>query len=73
MDLRSYFLSLDAEAQAKYAKKAGTTVNYIRCHLICDMPRRKTPRKKLMRGLEKASNGVLTRQNLLEYFYGVAA
>jgi len=72
MDLRTYFRSLDPRQQTNFAKKAGTTVSYIRCHLICDPPN-KIPRPKLLAGLAAASGGSLTRDDLIRYFYGQAA
>jgi hypothetical protein len=67
-DLRTYFRSLAPAEQECFAARAGTTVAYIRCHLASNPPR-KIPRTKLLDGLVSASNGALTRDSLLAYFY----
>ncbi len=72
MDLRTYFRSLPPEQQEEFAKEAGTTANYIRCHLVCEPPR-KIPRQKLLDGLVRAGNGALSRDELIAYFYAAVA
>lgn len=72
MDLRTYFKSLPPDQQEAFATEAGTTANYIRCHLVCEPPR-KIPRQKLLEGLVRASNGVLSREELIAYFYAATA
>ena len=72
MEFRDYFRSLSDKEQVKYAKKAGTTANYIRCHLIAQPPR-KIPRQKLMESLVTASQGRLSISDLLRHFYPEAA
>lgn len=68
MDLRTYFRSLDVDQQEAFARRAGTTANYIRVHLACDPPRR-VPRQRLLEGLAIASEGALTVPSLVAYFY----
>lgn len=51
-----------------YAHKSGTTGPYITAHL---MNANKVPRRDLMRDLVLASDGELTREDLLEHFYPV--
>lgn len=65
-DFRNYYQALDADARARYAKRAGTTRGYIEAHLV---HARKVPRPKLLRQLAKASNGALTVPSLVEFFY----
>ena len=75
-DLKTYFLSLSDVERASLADDAGTTMGYIKAHLIAPPGRRKTPRRELMDGLvdalEKRDAGV-TRNDLLAYFYEAAA
>ncbi len=66
MTLKKYFTSLNDKEQGAYAKKAGTTVGYIKTHLIYG---RKLPRPGLMEGLAKASNGKISQRQLLNFFY----
>jgi len=68
MNLRTYFRSLDAAAQEEFARRAGTTANYIRSHLACEPPR-KIPRQRLLEGLVQASDGALSLTDLVDYFY----
>jgi hypothetical protein len=65
---RKFFLGLSLQEQDAYAKRAGTTVNYIRTHLVY-VPPRKTPRPPLLRALAYASSGRLSLDDVLEHFY----
>lgn len=67
---KAYFSRLSEAERDAYAKRAGTDANYIKTHLIAPRSRRKIPRPKLMQGLAEASDGALTQQDLLAYFYG---
>lgn len=67
MNLRDYFFSLNKKGRARYAKRAGTTVNYIQNHLIRD--HRKIPKLDLMGRLVAATNGKINYKNMLIYFY----
>lgn len=66
MTFKEYYLSLSKNARKSYAKKAGTTDHYIHTHLI---NRYKIPRKNLMLGLCKASNGAITIDDLTAFFF----
>lgn len=68
MTFRDYFRSLSTDAQEEYAKRAGTTANYIRCHLVSDRPR-KVPRRELMESLAAASGGHVSVADLVRHFY----
>ncbi|WP_262967242.1 hypothetical protein [Methylobacter psychrophilus] len=63
---KEYFLGLTKEAREDYASRAGTTAYYIHTHLI---NRYKIPRKKLLQGLAEASNGAITEEELIKFFY----
>ena len=66
MNFKEFFLSLDSVSRARYAKRARTTTGYIAGHLL---NRYKVPRKALMINLAKASNGAITLQDLINFFY----
>jgi hypothetical protein len=68
-DFRTWFLSLSAAERERFALTAGTTPEYIRCHLIAPLRRRKTPRRELIDGLLVASEGRFTRAELLQWFF----
>ncbi len=75
-DFRTYFLSLSDRDRESLARDAGTTVGYIKAHLIAPPGRRKTPRRDLMDGLVTAlekRDASITRNDLLTYFYEAAA
>jgi len=56
-----------ATAVSDYCKRAGTTVKYLRIHLI---PKRKVPKPPLMARLASASNGFVPKRKVLEHFHG---
>ena len=66
MKFKVFFNALPKPEQVAYASRAGTTVSYLRNHLI---PGRKVPRRKLIEGLVKASRGMVTYQEVIEHFY----
>lgn len=68
MRWREYFLSLSEEDQAAYAERAGTTVGYIRIHLV-PVPPRKTPRGPLLQRLSAASEGYVSHEDVLAHFF----
>ena len=70
-DFRDFFLALEPAARERYARRAGTTVGYIRAHLIAPSARRKVPRKRLIEALASASDAKISRADLVAYFYGV--
>lgn len=66
MNLKPYFRGLSETERKAFAKRAGTSVNYINVRLI---PKNRTPRKKLMRGLADASLGAVSYPEVLNRFY----
>jgi len=68
MKFRDFFQDLDAEAQKRYAQRAGTTAKYIYTHYMSQPPR-KIPRRELMHSLVDASDGAVSLDELLEHFY----
>jgi hypothetical protein len=56
----------DAGELQSFAHGCGTSVLYITGHLL---PAKKVPRKDLLRDLVLASDGQLTREDVLEHFY----
>ena len=69
---KEFFLGLTESEREALASSAGTTVNYIRTHLIAPAHRRKTPNKELMNRLAVAcaeKGARFDRAQLLEYFY----
>lgn len=66
MDLKQYFYRLTPTERDSFARRAGTTVRYIQCHLLTQ---RKIPRPGLMRKLVSASGNVVTLDDLLAHFY----
>lgn len=70
MNLLDYFNSLESqEAKKNYAEKAGTTLPYLVTHIFVPQRRRKIPRKRLVLGLAKASDGVVSLDDVLEFLY----
>jgi hypothetical protein len=68
-DFHRWYLGLTAEERARFASAAGTSPEYIRCHLIGPLRRRKTPRRELLDGLVRAAEGRFTREQLLGWFF----
>ena len=66
MKFSDYFKSLNSSAQEIYASRAGTTANYIRVHLLA---KRRIPRPALLDGLAQASQGKVSRDEILAHFY----
>lgn len=69
MDFAAFYDSLKTEQRAAFAKRAGTTPLYIETHLIAPVGRRVMPRKKRIFAFVKASEGKLTLDDVLAYFY----
>lgn len=67
MEFRSYYQSLTDEQKKSFAQQAGYELSYIETHLIRAY---KTPGRKGMRRLVKASNGAVSWQEILLHFYG---
>lgn len=66
ISFRDFFLDMSEIERTKYAKSAGTTVGYIKTHLITKY---KVPRPELMNRLVDASKGELTMSDLTDFFY----
>jgi hypothetical protein len=69
MDFKSFFQSLNENQRTEFASVAGTTVGYIKTHLVYG---RKVPQRETFDGLIKALNQFkagITRQDLLHFFY----
>ncbi|WP_104483713.1 hypothetical protein [Acinetobacter indicus] len=65
MNFRDFILNKSPEDLEKYAKDAGTTVGYIKTHLLYGY---KEPRKKLRNALVVASNGQISEIDVLQHF-----
>jgi hypothetical protein len=68
MQFRDYFFSLTPPEREQYAARAGTSVDYIRMHLISSPPR-KIPRRKLLDALIEATEGKVSRKEMLRHIY----
>lgn len=69
---REYWESLGPEGRRQYAKRAGTTPEYIRVHLIPpagSSRQKKIPRPDLMERLIAATQGKVPRRDVLDHFY----
>lgn len=73
MKFETYYRSLRGKERDKYASRAGTTRNYIENHLLVPSHRRKTPRRDTMVALAGASNGECTLEDVIAYFFELAA
>jgi hypothetical protein len=65
-DLYAFWRGLSVPERHGFADKAGTTYHYINTHLI---HRRKQPRKETIRNLADSSNGHLTYEGLIDFFF----
>ncbi|MEN8416067.1 hypothetical protein [Acinetobacter radioresistens] len=65
MNFRDFILKQSPEDLEKYAKNAGTTVGYLKSHLLYGY---KEPRKHLRKSLAVASNGQVTEMEILQHF-----
>lgn len=65
-DFKSWWQARSDSEQEQIARAAGTTVGYIRTHLIY---RRKRPTVELMKRLESACGGAFSYAQLREFFY----
>lgn len=70
MDFDEWFNSLSDEQKETFAGNAGTTVGYIRTHLIRAS---RIPGVDLMEKLVAASHGIFTLSTLSAWFYRKAA
>ncbi|KCX37092.1 MULTISPECIES: hypothetical protein [Acinetobacter] len=65
MNFRDFILNKSPKDLEKYAKDAGTTVGYIKTHLLYGY---KEPRKILRKALSTASNGEVSEIEVLQHF-----
>lgn len=70
MDFDEWFNSLSHDQKVAFAAEAGTTVGYIRVHLIRAS---KIPGIELMENLVAASHGIFTLSGLAAWFYRTAS
>ena len=66
MQFAEFLKGLDESARADYARRAGTTPGYIRVHLLSG---RKVPRRDLLEALVVASDGQVSRTEMLDHFF----
>lgn len=66
MELVKYFRSLSDDEKESYAKRCGTTANYLTCHIMGKVPR-KMPRKPLRENLYKESNGMVSKEEVMAH------
>lgn len=75
-DFRRFYLALTDDERERFAKQIGSSVDYIRVHLIAPPARRRVPRKALVDKMAKACEELgssLTKRDLLAYFYETPA
>jgi len=65
MNFRDFILKQSPKDLEKYARNAGTTVGYIKSHLLYGY---KEPRKNLRKALAKASNGEVSEAEVHQHF-----
>lgn len=65
MNFRDFILNQSPEDLEKYAKNAGTTVGYLKSHLLYGY---KEPRKNLRKALASASGGRVSEMEVLQHF-----
>lgn len=65
MNFKDFILTLNDAMLEQYAKEAGTTVSYLKSHLLYAY---KEPRKKLRIALAKASKGKVSELEVLQHF-----
>jgi hypothetical protein len=65
-DLYTFWRGLSQAQRQEFAASVGTTYQYIDNHLI---HKRKQPRKELIRNLANSSNGALTYEGLVSFFF----
>lgn len=65
MNFRDFINELNPSDLEIYAKNAGTTVGYLKTHLLYGY---KEPRKNLRKSLAQASNGQVSETEILQHF-----
>ena len=70
MNINTYYKKLDRAGRKMFAARAGTSPEYIEIHLL---PRRKLPRKKMMKSLAESTEGQCSYEDVVKYFFLDAA
>lgn len=65
MEFRAFVLELTSAELEKYAKDSGTTVGYLKTHLLYGY---KEPRRALRKALVKNSDGKVSELELMRHF-----
>ncbi len=65
-NFREYVNSLNPDALETFANSSGTTVNYIKNHLIY---KNKIPRPEMIDSLVLAANGAFTKYQFVSWLY----
>lgn len=65
-DFQQYILNLSQQKLEEFATEAGTTVNYLKRHLIY---KKKTPRPDAIELMVKASNGDFSKAQFIQWLY----
>ncbi len=65
MKFRQFVITMTPNELEKYVKEVGTTVGYLKSHLLYGY---KEPRKKLRKALSVHSNGKVSEAEILEHF-----
>ena len=65
-NFQEYILNLSQQQLEEFATEAGTTVNYLKRHLIY---RKKTPRHDAIKLMVKASNGAFSKTQFIHWLY----
>ncbi|WP_336942882.1 hypothetical protein [Acinetobacter modestus] len=65
MEFRAFILELTSAELEKYAKDSGTTVGYLKTHLLYGY---KEPRRALRKALVKNSDGKVSELELMRHF-----
>ncbi|MFU9047438.1 hypothetical protein ACNAUY_13725 [Acinetobacter tibetensis] len=69
MEFRTFILGLTNVELEKYAKDSGTTIGYLKTHLLYGY---KEPRRALRKALVKNSNGNVSELELMRHFASYA-
>lgn len=70
MKLKTYIAQLSEAERAEYAKRCGTTYSYLNIHVRYA---RKVARRDLMEALADQSGGNVSKQEVLEHYFGEMA
>lgn len=65
MEFRTFILEMTDDELEKYAKDSGTTIGYLKTHLLYGY---KEPRRALRKALIKNSNGKVSELELMRHF-----